>query len=47
MTIMVPLGNVAFSLDIVPGHQPLKTTDMIGLAVIMLGELNVYFVFHS
>ena len=37
MTIMVPLGNVAFSLDFVPGHMPLKPTDMIGLSVIMLG----------
>ena len=37
MTIMVPLGNVAFSLDFVPGHQPLKSTDIVGLAIIMLG----------
>lgn len=34
---MVPLGNVAFSLDFVPGHQPLKSTDIAGLVVIMCG----------
>jgi len=37
MTLMVPLGNVAFTLPFVPGHQPLRPTDIIGLVVIMAG----------
>lgn len=37
MTIMVPLGNVAFSLKFVPGHRPLRPTDIVGLVVIMTG----------
>eukprot|EP01116_Phalansterium_solitarium_P010168 TRINITY_DN2465_c0_g2_i1.p1 TRINITY_DN2465_c0_g2~~TRINITY_DN2465_c0_g2_i1.p1 ORF type:complete len:442 (-),score=142.55 TRINITY_DN2465_c0_g2_i1:1420-2688(-) len=37
MTIMVPLGNVAFSLKFVPGHSPLEGTDIAGLVVIMIG----------
>jgi len=37
MTIMVPLGNFAFTLNFVPGHQPLKPTDIVGLVVIMTG----------
>ncbi|OQR94876.1 Drug/Metabolite Transporter (DMT) Superfamily [Thraustotheca clavata] len=41
MTIMVPLGNVAFTFSFMPEHQPLHTTDIIGLVVIMLG-LFVY-----
>lgn len=36
-TIMVPIGNVAFSFKFVPGHQPLKTNDILGLVFIMLG----------
>jgi len=37
MTIMVPLGNVAFSLKFVPGHRAMRPTDIVGLIVIMLG----------
>ena len=36
-TVIVPLSNVAFSLDFMPGHKPLKTYDIIGLFVIMVG----------
>ena len=36
-TAIVPLSNVAFSLNIMPGHQPLKIWDIIGLFVIMFG----------
>jgi uncharacterized membrane protein len=36
-TIIVPLSNVAFSLQIVPGHQPMKFMDFVGLVIIMLG----------
>ncbi|RHX97678.1 hypothetical protein DYB36_002156, partial [Aphanomyces astaci] len=41
MTIMVPLGNVAFTFPFMPEHQPLHTTDVVGLVVIMTG-LFVY-----
>lgn len=37
MTIMVPLGNVAFSLPVVPGYRPLSPADIAGLVVIMVG----------
>ena len=37
LTIMVPLGNCAFTLDFVPGHKPLQVTDIIGLVIICLG----------
>jgi hypothetical protein len=30
-------GNFAFTLKFVPGHQALKSTDVIGLVVIMAG----------
>jgi hypothetical protein len=36
---MVPIGNVAFSMDFMPGHQPMRTTDVWGLFFIMLGLL--------
>eukprot|EP01042_Synura_sphagnicola_P002702 gene2702-3280_t len=36
-TVIVPLSNVAFSLDFMPGHRPLRTWDLIGLGVIMSG----------
>ena len=36
-TIIVPVGNVAWSLDFMPGHQPLKFWDIVGLVVIMMG----------
>ena len=38
-TILVPLGNFAFSLDFIPGHKPQRPTDLAGLFVIMLGLL--------
>jgi hypothetical protein len=41
MTLMVPLGNVAFTLPFVPEHQGLRVTDIIGLVVIC-GGLIVY-----
>lgn len=40
-TVIVPLSNVAFSLQWMPGHQPLHFMDMVGLLVIMFG-LVVY-----
>jgi len=43
LTIMVPVVNVAFSLKFMPGHQPLKQTDIIGLIVIMLGLVTYRF----
>jgi len=36
-TLMVPLGNVAFTLPFVPGHQPLQVTDILGLIIICIG----------
>lgn len=36
-TVIVPLSNVAFSLKWMPGHQPLKFWDIMGLVVIMFG----------
>lgn len=36
-TLMVPLGNVAFTLNFIPEHAPLRITDIIGLIVICLG----------
>jgi drug/metabolite transporter (DMT)-like permease len=41
LTLMVPMGNVAFTLPFVPEHQPLKSTDIIGL-VLICGGLGVY-----
>lgn len=40
-TIIVPLSNIAFSLDFMPGHKPLTEFDVWGLVVIMVG-LIVY-----
>eukprot|EP00981_Chlorochromonas_danica_P006664 scaffold1447_cov165-Ochromonas_danica.AAC.10 len=40
-TVIVPLSNVAFSLKFMPGSQPLRTWDIVGLFVIM-GGLVVY-----
>jgi len=37
LTIMLPLGNCAFTLNFVPGHKPLQITDIIGLVVICAG----------
>ncbi len=36
-TVIVPLSNVAFSLDFMPGHKPLQKMDIVGLFVIMFG----------
>jgi len=40
-TIIVPLSNLAFSMDFMPGHKPLTVYDIVGLVVIMAG-LIVY-----
>jgi len=37
MTVMVPLGNVSFSLPFMPHKQTLKVTDIIGLIVVLSG----------
>lgn len=37
LTLMVPLGNVAFTIPIVPSSSPLKVTDIVGLIVICFG----------
>lgn len=37
LTLMVPLGNVAFTLDFMPQAQTLAATDIVGLVVICLG----------
>lgn len=37
LTLMVPLGNVAFTLPFVPGSKALRETDIIGLVVICFG----------
>mmetsp|Transcript_27623 Transcript_27623/g.95055 ORF Transcript_27623/g.95055 Transcript_27623/m.95055 type:complete len:513 (+) Transcript_27623:280-1818(+) len=39
-TLLVPISNVAFSLNVFPGHQPLKRADVVGLGVIMAGLLT-------
>lgn len=36
-TVIVPLSNLAFSLNFMPGHRPLTSWDLIGLGVIMFG----------
>lgn len=36
-TVIVPLSNVAFSLKFVPEHQPLRSWDIVGLFIIMIG----------
>ena len=37
MTVMVPLGSMAFSLPFVPEHKPPRATDVLGLLVILTG----------
>lgn len=37
LTLMVPLGNVAFTLPFVPENGPLRSTDIIGLIIICFG----------
>lgn len=41
LTLMVPLGNVAFTLPFIPGRTALQVTDIIGLIVICSG-LGIY-----
>ena len=41
LTLMVPLGNVAFTLDFMPQSQTLHATDIVGLVVICTG-LGIY-----
>ncbi len=36
-TVMVPVGNLVFSLPFVPGSTPLKDSDVAGLGIILLG----------
>ena len=40
-TVLVPISNVMFALPCMPQHQPVHTTDVWGLLVIMLG-LTLY-----
>jgi len=40
-TVLVPISNVMFALPCMPQHQPVHTTDVYGLLVIMLG-LTLY-----
>lgn len=37
MTVMVPLGNLAFALPFMPGATPVTAFDLVGLVVIMVG----------
>jgi hypothetical protein len=37
MTLMVPMGDLAFALPFMPSAQPVLPTDGVGLAVIMFG----------
>jgi len=41
LTLMVPLGNVTFTLPFVPEKQPLQATDIIGL-ILICGGLGCY-----
>lgn len=36
-TVIVPISNVAFSMNFMPGHQPMGPMDFVGLVIIMLG----------
>ncbi len=33
----VPLGNMVFALPFVPGHSPMRVTDIVGLVCISIG----------
>ena len=37
LTTLVPIAAFAFALPFVPGHKPIKATDVIGLVIIMIG----------
>jgi len=39
LTLMVPIGNVAFALPFMPESQPMHASDLVALAVIMCGLL--------
>ena len=45
MTVMLPLGNLAFALPVVPGYarERLRLTDLVGLVVIVAGLLSYRF----
>ena len=43
MTIMVPIGNLAFSLPFMPGAEMLHPSDLIGLTVILCGLVTYRF----
>ena len=40
LTVMVPLGNLAFSLPFMPQHTAVTAFDLVGLAIIMTGLLG-------
>jgi hypothetical protein len=40
MTVMVPLGNLAFALPFMPQHTTITAFDLVGLLVIMTGLLG-------
>jgi len=42
-TVMVPIGNLAFTLPFMPGSTPLKDSDIAGLLVILLGLVTYRF----
>jgi len=42
-TIMVPIGNLAFALPLIPGSMPLHDSDIAGLLVILLGLVTYRF----
>lgn len=39
-TVLVPVSNVMFSFNFVPGHKPLHVADIFGLFIIMLGLVS-------
>lgn len=41
-TVMVPIGNVAFSLKFVPHHQDLRPSDTMGLLFILTGVTHIH-----
>lgn len=46
LTLMVPLGNVAFTLDFMPQSQELASTDIIGLVIICMGLFCYRFLYE-
>ena len=43
MTIMVPLGNVAFYIPSIPGHMQPKWEDIVGLLILVFGLITYRF----